>query len=110
MAECIKLPERLRTIAPSVASDMPAPDVSLVLMRVFLEAHLATAHEKPARRARAFLSMAARSLADEESIATVMPIRPSSEHAAQAEARRQAIAWARQMMPVFLARLPKEDG
>lgn len=88
--------------------ELPAPSAEMVLIRVFVQSYLATAHVKPRLRARAFLDAAARSLADEESIATLLPIRPARDHAAVAEARKQAIGIFRQLMPAFVAKLPSE--
>lgn len=96
---------------PEIASrltDLPAPSPELVLVRVCVEAYLATAHVKPRQRARAFLRVASTILADEESVALTFPIRPSADARAVTEARRQAIAVFRQYIPVFMARLPDE--
>lgn len=93
---------------PLVRDLLPPPDPTLVLIRVFVEAYLATAHLKPRARARAFLDVATNALATEESVALVFPIRPTSEHARVSLARRQAVALFRQYLPVFIARLPPE--
>lgn len=94
------------------AGEMPAanprPSAEFVLLRVFVEAYLATAHEKPRRRARSFLDAAAGILEDEQTVASVRPIRPSSDHLAMVQARREALAMFERLRPTLLARLPTE--
>lgn len=86
--------------------ELPPPDPSLVLLRVFAEAHLASADLPRGRRGIAFVQVASEILATEESVSALFPIRPASQHAAVNRSRRMALAWMRHMMPVFLARLP----
>lgn len=87
---------------------LPPPSAELVLIRVFVEAYLATAHEKPRRRARAFLDASASILQNEETVALVTPIRPAAEHAKVTEARKQAAEMFRRLRPIFLAKLPPD--
>jgi hypothetical protein len=87
---------------------LPPPSPELVLIRVFVQAYLATAHEKPRRRARAFLDAATRTLADEESVSLLLPYRPSTERAAVNLARRRAVALFRALTPSLVAKLPPE--
>lgn len=94
--------------ATEEAGGLPAPSPEMVLIRVFVQAYLSSAHEKPRRRARAFLEAATRTLADEESVATLLPIRPKHERSAVAAARKEAIALYRQLLPAFIATLPPE--
>jgi len=93
----------------SVPEEMPAPSAELVLMRVLFESFLASADMPKGRRALTSIRIASEILASEESLALVFPIRPQSADAATSVARRQALAWFRQMAPVFLARVPPRD-
>lgn len=86
-------------------SDLPPPSPELVLIRIFVESYLATV---PRKRAMAFMKQASEILATEESMALLFPIRPQSDHASIARARRQALAMYRQLMPTLLARMPPE--
>lgn len=79
-----------------------------VLLRVFVQAYLATAHEKPQRRARAFLRRASSLLSDEESLAVVLPIRAKATDREISSARRDALAIYEQLEPFFVAALPPE--
>jgi hypothetical protein len=90
------------------SEELPPPSPELVLMRVFVAAYIATAHERPKRRGRAFLRRAVRLLEQEDSIALLSPIRPSSQHVAVAKARRGAVSMFREYRPFFLAMLPPE--
>lgn len=92
----------------SQPDDLPAASPELVLIRVFVQAYIATAHEKPRRRARAFLHRASTILADEESVSMLLPIRPAAAHAEVSRARRQALAMFRQLVPALTAELPWE--
>lgn len=93
---------------PHEADDLPAPSAELVLIRVFVESYLATAHRKPRERARSFMTVAAGILADEESVSLVFPIRPAPDQGAATRARRQALVMFRQLLPTLLARIPHE--
>jgi hypothetical protein len=84
------------------------PTAEMVLIRVFVSAFLATADEKPKRRARAFLDAATRMLADEESVSVLLPHMPAAERLAVNRARRQAITLYRALLPTFVAKLPPE--
>lgn len=91
------------------AEELPAPSAELVLIRVFVTSYLATAHERPRKRAEAFLSEAARLLESESSVALLLPIRPPSQHAELARVRREAVTLFRQLVPTFVASLPGEE-
>lgn len=91
-----------------VREELPAPSAELVLIRVAIQAYMASAHEKPRRRARAFLTAASSILADEQSVSELLPIRPATAHARVMASRRAAVAIWRQMLPVFIAKLPRE--
>jgi hypothetical protein len=47
-------------------------------------------------------------LENEEAVALLMPIRAPAQHARVAEARRQAMALYRALLPTFVASLPEE--
>lgn len=89
---------------------LPAPSAELVLIRVFVTSYLATAHERPKKRAEAFLSEAARLLESESSVALLLPMRPPSQHSELSKARRQAVTLFRQLVPTFVASLPGEEA
>lgn len=90
---------------PAEADDLPAPDPALVLWRVAVEAFIASS---PRRRSETFLRLMAEMLASEENLSALFHIRPSSERAAVAKARRGAVAYFEKLLPLFLARLPRE--
>lgn len=89
--------------AEEKGQDLPAPSAEIVLIRVFVQAYLATTSR---RRADAFLQHAAGILEDEESVSLLLPIRPSWQHGAVARARRGAVAIFRQVLPALIASLP----
>lgn len=90
---------------PPEEMSLPPPSAELVLLRVAVESFLANSKPKDADR---FLRHMAATLASEESVAELLPIRPSSQHAAQRKARREAVAMFKQMLlPVWLARVPR---
>jgi hypothetical protein len=84
--------------------DLPFPEWLGVVVRVAISAHLATCKPK---QAQAFLHEMARILSSEEAVADLMPERPARHHAALARERRRAMAWFRQNMPSFLARMDR---
>lgn len=88
--------------------ELPAPSAELVLIRVMVCAYLATAHERPKRRGRAFVREAARLLNSEDSVTLLLPGRSVGHHAGVTEAGRRAIAHFKQLLPTMLAALPPE--
>jgi hypothetical protein len=72
------------------------------LIRVAIAAFLEVVGPKKAER---FLNIMAESLASEERLSEVLKIRPPTDDAALSEARREAMLWYRQVLPVFMARL-----
>jgi hypothetical protein len=82
--------------------DLPEPSAELVLFRVFLTSYIA---DLPKKKCERLLRRMADMLANEESLDTVLPIRPKGDRPAVIHARRQAIAMYRQMLPVLLASL-----
>src|SRR5690606_32547163 len=85
---------------------LPPPSAELVLWRVALEVFVATRRRKEGEK---FLRLMAEKLASEEPLAAGVPSSPSSQQEATRSARRQAIAFFRQMLPVWLARLPPKE-
>lgn len=85
------------------ADDLPEPDAAVVLWRVSVQAFIATA---PRRRSERFLKAMAETLASEDAVSDILPIRPRGDHAAVQRARREAVAAFRQLLPAFLAALP----
>ena len=83
--------------------EMPAPSAELILIRVFVEAFLATSTPK---RARAFMSVATSILADEESVSLAFPIRPTQRQPQLTRARRGAVGLYKQLLPTLMARVP----
>jgi hypothetical protein len=82
---------------------LPEPDAALVLIRVLVQAHLATISR---RRGEAFLRHATEILASEENLELLFPIRPRTQHAALNKARREAVGLFRQLLPSLIASLP----
>jgi len=80
--------------------ELPAPDPALVLLRVFIEAHLATVSRRKGER---FLRLIAEKLASEESLAEVFAIRPHPKRAEIQRARRQAAELFGVYLPTFVA-------
>lgn len=89
--------------------ELPPPSAELVLIRVFVTSYLATAHERPKRRAEAFLSEAARLLKSESTVALLLPIRPAAQHSELTRVRKEAVALFSHLLPLFVASLPGED-
>lgn len=93
--------------AVSPPEELPPPSAELVLIRVMVEAFLVSADLPKGKRAFGAVRVASEILATEETVAALFPVRPRSQQAAQARARRQAIAMFREWTPLFAARLPK---
>lgn len=92
------------------AEPLPPPSAEMVLIRVFVTSYLATAHERPRKRADAFLAEAARLLENEHTVALLLPIRGAEAHRQLSSARRQAMALFRQLVPTFVASLPGQGA
>jgi hypothetical protein len=75
--------EQQQAEPPNLPEDLPAPSAEFVMMRSFVEAYLSTNSRKKGQR---FLRAVSESLATEESVAFLLPIRPSSQHAAISKA------------------------
>lgn len=82
--------------------DVPEPTAEQVLLRVLVEAHIATV---PRRRGEKYLRTVAEKLAGEENFAAVFQIKPSPHASAARAARTQAAEMYRRWLPVLLARL-----
>jgi hypothetical protein len=80
--------------------EMPEPSAEIVLIRVAISAFLATTSEK---RAEAFLRHMAETLADEESLAAISPIRRATHARSVSKARRGAVAMFDALLPTFQA-------
>ncbi|HEY9219513.1 MAG TPA: hypothetical protein VIO94_15810 [Phenylobacterium sp.] len=97
------MPEPLEIERPSSADDMPPPSAEIVLVRVAISAYLATNSRK---KGDAFLRAMAEILRDEESLSSIVPIRPAPNAANLQGARRGAIALFRALLPTLIAKLP----
>lgn len=82
--------------------ELPEPSAELILLRVMAEAYVAT---MPRKKGERFLRTVAEKLANEESFASVFPIRPTPQWIASRTARRQAVGQYRAWLPTFLARV-----
>lgn len=87
------------------STELPPPSAELVLFRVFVETHLATLSRKKGKR---YLQRMAETLAAEESMTSVLSIRPHAQQNAVRKARKQAAVLYERMLPVLLARLPRK--
>lgn len=83
--------------------ELPAPSAEAVLIRVAITSFIAISGRKKSER---FLKLMAETLASEDSVSEILPIRPRSDHANVQKARRGALALFRAQLPVFLAKLP----
>lgn len=90
----------------SPETELPDAHACLVLWRVSVEAHLSMLPRKKAER---FLDRMADTLANEQRLAQLFSIRPSSEWAAVQLARRQAAEVFSRFMPLFTAKLRERD-
>lgn len=90
---------------PSTRDELPDPSAPLVISRVIVEAWLRTV---PRRTGAMFLENLACVLSNQEEMACVVPIRRTDSGIAAARAEREALAALRQMLPVFIATLPKD--
>lgn len=90
---------------PSEVDALPPPTPEAVSLRVFTCAFLSTMNR---RKGEAFLREVARLYADEDEMAKIWPIRPTSERPAVLRARAASLAWFRATLPTFLASLRKE--
>lgn len=85
-------------------SELPEPSAVLVLFRVFLCAFLTVSGPK---KGEAVLREMAEMLATEESLSSIMPIRPASQAHGVTKARREAVAAFRALLPAFLGMVRK---
>lgn len=81
---------------------LPPPSASTILFRV---QSLAIIDALGPKRGRKFVTSMAQRLANEESVADTLPIRPDSQKLAVRKARREAVGLFRRLLPVFTARL-----
>ncbi|MGH6958788.1 MAG: hypothetical protein ACREEW_19155 [Caulobacteraceae bacterium] len=84
----------------SAAASGPRPSADLILISVFVQAHLATLSTKRAAR---FLDAAKATMDRHRDLAELPRIRPTARDAELAEAVGEASAWLRSMMPTFRA-------
>lgn len=91
-------------LEPTSKDELPTPSAELVLSRVIVEAWLRTVTRK---EGAAFLQNLAGVIGDSEEMAAVVPILRTEAGRAKARAEREALAALRQMLPVFIATLPR---
>lgn len=82
--------------------ELPEPSAELVMLRVLVEAHVAS---MPRKKSERFLRMVAEKLAEEEALSAVFHIRPQTQRARLRISRRQAAEWYRCWLPTFVARM-----
>lgn len=88
---------------PSLPEDLPAPSAELAMMRVVVEAYLATI---PRKRAIKQLQLMAELLTQSAATdANVLPFRLKHDRDATMEARRKALAWFRHVLPAWMSAL-----
>lgn len=87
----------------SETDDLPAASAEAVLIRVAITSFIAINGRKKSER---FLRLMAETLASEDAVSEILPIRPATDHASVQKARRGALALFRAQLPVFLAKLP----
>ena len=85
--------------------NVPEPSAELILLRVCIEAFLATQSRKRGER---FLHTVAERLAAEANLAAVFHIRTSGQSPTYRQARTKATQLFEQCLPVLLASLPEE--
>lgn len=83
--------------------ELPKPTASLECSRVIVEALLSTV---PRQQGAKFLENLARVIGDREELASVVPIKRTVAAQEAARAEREALAALRQMIAVWIARLP----
>ena len=77
----------------------------MILWRASMQALVTTLSK---RKAETFLRVMSARLSQEESMSAVFQIRPTSEHAAVRQARRQAAEIYSRYLPILLAGMPEE--
>lgn len=92
------------TLEPTTKDELPDPSAPLIISRVIVEAWLRSVGRKDGLL---FLENLARVLGDREEMSSVVPIRRTDSGRAAARAEREALAALRQMLPVFIATLPR---
>lgn len=81
---------------------LPPPSAELVICRVGIETLLEVLGPEVGER---WLSLMADRLVSEERLSEVIKIRPAQDEAAVCAARREAISWFRECMPLFVSKL-----
>jgi hypothetical protein len=90
---------------PQLAIDLPPATPERILIRVAIEAYLATCHMKPRERGRAFFEFGSKLLMNEKSVAALFPIRTRDSRDRLDVVRLQACAIWSEWAPTFMARL-----
>jgi hypothetical protein len=85
---------------------IPPPTPERILIRVALEAYMATAHSKPRQRARAFFDFGSRLLQNEETVSALFPVKSNASRGELNRVRREACAIWEGWAPTLLARIP----
>jgi hypothetical protein len=86
---------------PLLRTELPEQSAELTMLRVLVEAHLATVSRK---RGEAYLRAVVLTLEREEELSAIVPIRGARRQGA-VTARREALAWFMMHLPVWLARV-----
>lgn len=92
-------------IAQSDVEELPAPSAELVLYRVTMQAFLRNMKRKDADE---FLRELCETLASEDAVSQVIPLRGPGRYSDVQRARRGAVAIFRQYLPIFLSALPRK--
>lgn len=93
------------SVPDSAPSDLPEPSAELVLLRVFVEAHLVTS---PRKRGERYLRRVADALVKEANMAAVLQIRPREQIGAYRRALKEATTLFERYLPSLVASLPEE--
>lgn len=95
----------MQRVLENPASDFPPPSAELVLFRVHVEALISVLGHRKATR---YLRTMTDALANEDNFASVFQIRPTAQHVASRQARKQAAMLFEMYLPLWLARVPRE--
>lgn len=93
---------------PSMREELPPRSVELLLMRIFVQAHVMTADLPRSGRGHAFLKAVLRLLEDDDAHELVLPMRAPDDWAVKRRHRREAVAVVRNWLPTLLEVLPQE--
>lgn len=85
--------------------DMPPASPEIVLWRVAMMSFLSVVDRKTGEK---FLAAMAETLADEQAVSQIVPIRGSSSFAAVQDARKRAVAIFHAFWPIFRATLSRK--